>query len=202
MAEEGLSLEWSAMSAAGKSGRLLEWLVKLPRARWRERDSDGNTLLHFACRGPNVAAAVVLVQSGLVDVNARTKWGSAPTHWTIWCEQTRMLEVMCAAGAYLQARNNAEYTPIVYALRDVHRHRSETARVLLANGVRLSTVHEGYRDLITPELEAFERGVLRSRAAVVAMLRVKKAGQLWRWDKFLLRELAYAVWATRTEDEW
>ena len=75
-------------------------------------------------------------------------------------------------------------------------------RVLVANGVRLSTVRKDYREVITPELVAFERGVLRCRAAVVAMLRVKRAGQLWMWDKFLLAELAVCIWSTRYAEEW
>ena len=44
--------------------------------------------------------------------------------------------------------------------------------------------------------------MLRCRAAVVAMLRVKRAGKLWMWDKFLLAELALCVWATRYAKEW
>ena len=53
-----------------------------------------------------------------------------------------------------------------------------------------------------PELEAFERGVLRCRAAVVAMLRVKRAGRLLVWDKFLLKQMALDVWATRYDKQW
>jgi hypothetical protein len=63
-------------------------------------------------------------------------------------------------------------------------------------------VHEDYRENITPELEAFERGVLRCRAAVVAMLRVKRAGKLWMWDKFLLLEMALCIWSTRYDKGW
>ncbi len=59
-----------------------------------------------------------------------------------------------------------------------------------------------YRHFITPELEAFERGVLRCRAAVVTMLRVRRAGQLWMWDKFLLAEMALCIWATRYAKGW
>ena len=75
--------------------------------------------------------------------------------------------------------------------------------MLVANGVRLSTVRKGDRDLTTPELEAFERGVLRCRAAVVALLRVKRAGaRLVRWDKYLLKQMAIDLWMTRCVKEW
>ena len=85
---------------------------------------------------------------------------------------------------------------------NAHEDDGKSVRVLMANGVRLSTVNEYRRDLITPELEAFERGVLRCRAAVVAVLRVKRAGQLWMWDKFLLAELALCIWSTRYDKGW
>ena len=86
-----------------------------------------------------------------------------------------MLEVLCATGADLRTRNEDGVAPIDCALSNARKDGGESVRVLVANGVRLRTVHERFRDLITPELEAFERGVLRCRAAVVAMLRVKQA---------------------------
>ena len=96
-------------------------------------------------------------------------------------------------GADLRARAANGNTSIDRAL----------VRVLLANGVRLSTVRAHLRPLITPELMAFERGVLRCRAAVVAMLRVKRAsGQLTHWDKFLLLALAACIWASRYDKGW
>ena len=84
----------------------------------------------------------------------------------------------------------------------IARADKDCVRVLVANGVRLSTVREGNRPYITPELEAFERGVLRCRAGVMAMLRVKRAGQLWMWDKFLMLEIALSIWATRYDKGW
>ncbi len=181
---------------------MIELLAKLPRERWAERDEAGLTLLHHACRGPNVAAVVALVQSGLVDVNARNSWGRTPVHDAASYKQPRVLEVLCAAGADLRARDGHGTTPIDRALIRAEVDGGKTARVLVANGVRLSTVHEVRRKYITPELEAFEHGVLCCRAAVVAMLRVKRAAKLWMWDKFLLAEMAVCIWSTRYDMGW
>lgn len=203
---EGSSIDWGAVYRASEDGRLMEVLVKLPRERWTERNNGGcgYTLLHYACQGPNVAAVKVLLQSGLVDVNARNKRGNTPAHSAATCRQPRVLEVLlCAAGADLRARGDfGGYTPIDRALWNAHKDGGESVRVLVANGVRLRTVHTDRLDLITPELEAFERGVLRCRSAVVAMLRVKRAGKLMHWDKFLLREIAFAIWSTRYDTTW
>ena len=113
--------------------------------------------------------------------------------------QACVLELLCAAGTDLRARNSNGETPIDVAIRGAP---SWCVHVLVANGVRLSTVREHCRYLITPELEAFERGVLCCRAAVVAMLRVKRAGQLRMWDKFLLLDIALCIWATRYDKGW
>ena len=202
MTNEGPSIDWDAFREASWGGRLMELLVKLPWERWAERDEYGLTLLHYACVGPNVAAVKALLQSGLVDVSARTGWGRSPAHVAASDGQPRVLEVLCAAGADLRASNKDGCSPIDRALLYAHKDGNEAVRVLVANGVRLNTVREDYRRYITPELEAFECGVLRCREAVVAMLRVKKTAQLYHVDKFLMRELAYAMWATRTCDRW
>lgn len=106
--------------------------------------------------------------------------------------------VLCATGASLRATASGD-APLDLAV--IHGN-GQCARVLLANGVRLSMVREDFRHAISPELKAFERGVLRCRAASVAMLRVKRAGHLVLWDKFLLNQLALDMWATRTDNAW
>lgn len=65
-----------------------------------------------------------------------------------------------------------------------------------------ANVKSSYRDLITDELKKFEQGVLRCRKAVVALIRLKKAAQLWYVDKYLLREIGFAIWATRCDEKW
>ena len=132
---------------------------------------------------------MMLLKSKLVDVNA-SSGSKTPLILAIEWRQPTMLELLCAAGTKPQGLDLA----LLYC--------GGTARVLIANGARLREVRQDRRRYITPELEAFERGVLRCRMIVVAMLRVKKAGNLWRWDKFLLREVAYAVWATRAQNGW
>lgn len=192
----GPAINWNAFWQADGDGLLLDLLANLPRERWAERNKVGVTLLHYACRGPNVAAVVALVQSDLVDVNASDEIGWTPVHVAVARGESRVLEVLCAAGADLRAQR---ISVVDLAL---NWGKVDCARVLVANGMRLSTVGAEFRHRIKPELKAFERGVLRCRAAVVAMLRVKKAAQLYHVDKFLMRELAYAMWATRTDERW
>lgn len=109
-----------------------------------------------------------------------------------------MVKIMCVAGADLRATNKHGYIPLDWAIGGTEkREKYLCARLLIAAGSRLANVHKKKRSKITPELAEFERHVLRCRSAAVALLRVKRAGNLWRWDRFLLREIALAVWAAR-----
>ena len=187
--DEGAPIDWKDIAIASQCGQLHTRLAKLPRERWTETAPHNRTFLHIACTGLNKEAGMMLLKSKLVDVNA-SSGSKTPLILAIEWRQPTMLELLCAAGTKPQGLDLA----LLYC--------GGTARVLIANGARLREVRQDRRRYITPELEAFERGVLRCRMIVVAMLRVKKAGNLWRWDKFLLREVAYAVWATRAQNGW
>ena len=198
---ERAPIDWDAFRAASDNGPLMELLAKLPRERWAERDDKGRTLIHYACRGPNSAATVALLQ-GNADGNARDMWGWTPAHYAASFAQPCVLEILCAAGVNLRAQNSIGNAPLDFALGRANKEGGVVAHVLMANGVRPRTVRGAYFEFITSKFEEYERCVLRCRTVVAALLRVKKAGELWRWDKFLLREVAYVVWATRYEEKW
>lgn len=190
-------MDWLAVFKAHSRGQLLDLLLTLPVVRWTEQDKYGRTFLHLAATGGNLNALVALIRSG-ANVNARDRWQSTPVHYAA-IRQPRELEVLCAVGADLRTCNRWCYSALDSSIVN---GAEACARVLVANGVRLSTANEREHRFITPKLEAFERGVLRCRTAVVAMLRVKRKADLFWWDKFLLRELAYAIWATRYDKQW
>lgn len=189
--------EYDAIYPISHAGKLMNYLIRLPRSDWTKTSPHGNTLLHFACDGSNKEALLTLLSSGLIDINARNMQNMTAAFYAARNDQPQMLELLCAVGIDLTLRDMQAFTAIDWAVTN-----DNCMRVLVANGIRLSTVGEEHRAWISPEIEKFECGVLRCRSAVVAMLRVKKAGRLMRWDKFLLKEMAICVWATRYEKEW
>lgn len=199
--EEGPPIDWEIFTWAAFSDQLMEYLSKLPSKRWTEiLPSSNQTLLHIACTGSNIDAVVALLKSGCIDINAVDSLGWSPVFYTIPHEQPRLLEILCAAGADLQTAHFLDgRTPIEAAVRVP---KNVLTRVLIANGCRLNTVREEFQSWIDSTLRVFECGVLRCRLGVVALLRVKKAGNLVLWDKFLLREIAFQVWATRCDTKW
>lgn len=205
MCDEGTLLDYITCDRAATDPAVLPMLLALPRVQWTMRNKNGLTFLHYACCGKHVGAVVTLIQSKLLDVNARDRWKSTAAYYAVLYKQHAALEVLCAAGVDLLARDE-HWSPLDAAL--VGRaliSRDVCARVLLANGVRLSTVHKDYRHHIPPHLEAFERGVLRCRAAVVAMLTLRKRGVpllLTIGCKYMAVELAVALHATRYDSAW
>lgn len=197
--DEGQPIDWRAFVEAGERCQMMELLAALHRTHWGYTDANGSTLLHCACLAPNETAVRALLASGMVDINARNKWGETAVLFAASCaNQSRSLELLCAAGANLHLRNDERETPIDLAIT----HGKTCTYVLLANGARLKAARAASRAMITPQMRDFEQGVLRCRTAAVALTRVKHAGQLWQWDKFLLREVAIAVWATRCAGGW
>ena len=103
-------INWRGVVAEeSRAGRLLALLNTLPRARWAERDPEDNeTFLHYAAWSGNVDAAVALLQSGLVGVNASNTDMNNAAHVAAMYNQPRVLEVLCAAGADPRAPNSSE----------------------------------------------------------------------------------------------
>src|SRR3990167_2938035 len=101
MEYQGPPIDWNALR---RTGRVMELLHTLPRARWTEQQqATGLTLLHFAARSADVAALVTLIQSGGLDVNAQGLGNRTPAHLASGSSHPRALEVLCAAGVDLRA---------------------------------------------------------------------------------------------------
>lgn len=195
-------MDFFTIEYAGKDGRMIKILEKIPRELWSMHDNNGLTLLHYACCGPNNTAVVILCKSNVVNVHALSIYQTTPAHDAANYSQSDIMELLCAMRLNINHANIADRRPIDLALQTGYKDQHKTTRVLIANGVRLENVHPEVRRFITAELLKFEQGVISCRKAVIAILRVKKAGQLRQWDKFLLREISFAIWATRYNTKW
>lgn len=184
---------------AAEVGTLMDLLATLPRERWTERCSSAWTLLHYACLGPNEAALVALLAHGL-DVNARGDMQVAPAHIAAASGFPRMLALLCAAGANVRAVAASQAAPLDFAL---DASSTECIQVLVANGVRLRSTQRGC-GRITEALVALECGVLRCRDAAVALMALKRrrCRTMQGVDRWVVRELAWACWATRFAKQW
>ena len=194
------SIDWDEeVFHAARSGKLYEFLKQLPKERWTERDPyDEETFLHFAARGKNAKALVALLKGGLDPNDPIDATYPTAAHVAIAYGNLPALEVLCACGARVNALldkaicNESPLKP------------NGSIKVLLANGARLRNAAWAARlGQVTPDMIAFERGVLQCRAVAVALLGIKRKRADWSHvDKFLMRELAFAVWAERANEIW
>lgn len=187
-------VDWEAVRAASRLGRLMEVLQTVPRALWHERCGQGNSLLHYAAQGDNVAAACVLIQHG-VDASPLNRALFTAAHWACYFKESRVLEALCAApGALVHHK----------LLLDValFKQHDRGVALLLANGVRLRTVSSVRTLCVVPWMVALERGVLRCRSVVMVLLGLKRRRVMLEMDRFLLREICVQLWATRSDKEW
>lgn len=147
---------------------------------------------------PNLKAAKVLIKSKMIDINARTSGGFTPVIAASMNLRLDLLQILLISGANVTASAWRSFTPLYYCLnRGTIADDQSCSRFLLANGVRSKN-----SPWMNPKLHAFERGVLACRTATIAMLCVKRLAKLWNWDRFLLKELAFTIWATRYDEKW
>lgn len=197
---------WNACVHEAGRQCLMQYLeAHVPRAHWATaRDEYGTTLLHVASGGGDVHATHALLRLGIIHVDTTTCFGSTPAHAAVGSVGT--LELLCAAGAGLASRAFG-LTPLDTALwkaQEPFPRYLDCIRLLIANGVRLSTVSPKVRHVIEPWMVALERGRLRCRAAVVALLSAKRRGAAYvcKLDRWMVREMGFAIFATRQGAAW
>jgi hypothetical protein len=164
-------------------------------------DHNPKTLID-ACKCGDTQTLVNVLLKNPSDIHITFELGRTLVHTAVLHFQPKVLELLCAGGANLTLRDLIGDSPMHYNIFSTGPKTDACFRILVANGVRLRDIERDSVKNFTPWQRKFERGVLRCRTAVVAILRVKKAGNLWRWDKFLLKEIGYAIWATRYSNIW
>jgi hypothetical protein len=151
------------------------------------RLGDKQTFINFLKRDPSL-------------INFEFNSGRTTVHMAVIWFQPEILECLCVFDANLTSCDNIGYTALYYNILSVGPKSDACFRILVANGVRLRNLSHDPLNCVSPWQRNFERGVLRCRRAVVAMLRVKKAAKLHHVDKYLMREIGYAIWATRYDE--
>lgn len=172
-------------------GCLAEALQVIPRSKWTHADSEGNSLLHYACRGKNRAAAALLLAYGL-DANARNVYGDMPLHVAARSNVADAVDLLIAAGASVRMLNRQLESPLDVASAE-----------WVDGSVRFSLVRENARLIGSQndqaQAAAEEEVVLQCRADCVALLYcVKKKST----DGELARRVALELWTMRGSVDW
>lgn len=177
------------MKRPQKKGRLYDLLKATPHGTWHIRAVQGKTLLHYALTFIGNGRALRLLLAGGLDPNASDAVGQTPIYLAVGDNLILEVDLLCAAGAELNFSDiNRKRLGGVF----LQRHADAACR-LIANGLRVWPQDT----CAAPLFRAFQLRILQCRSVTAALLRVKQVARLVRWDKFLLREIALAVWSTR-----
>lgn len=167
-----------------RQGQLAQVLKVLPPERWTEEVWIRAALDHHD-NAPSLPR--------LLDAGAR--WGSGIFSILYMASPGPILEVLCA-------RASPDHFRTMFMFKAYGSIRS--ARCFIKHGARLSHLATEHNRTHFPlEIWYFEQAVLRCRAAVAALLRVKRVAKVdYRWDQLLLAEIARTVWMSRDDDIW
>lgn len=170
-------IDWISVSDIKTDDQFAKMLNSLPVELWNAKAYHGMTLLHYACMKHYKLSVVTLLKSKRINVNVGSNNGFTPIHLALMDGNIEILELLCASNADIINGTKYIKSPLEYALC---RSDEKSISVLLANGARLSKVRTHNISDISPAIRNFEQGVLRCRQAVISILRVKRAGNLWQ----------------------
>jgi hypothetical protein len=150
-------------------------------------------------------AIKMLIKKG-ADVNVLLKEDSASLHFSA-ISNVSTIELLSVAGANWNTENVPNTTVLLYAMVSGLISITDSpkavacVKTLIANGARLKYI-ENKMQRIDPWVIAFEKGVLNCRSATIALLALKRRGAFKKQDRFIIRELGIAIWATRYDPKW
>ncbi|XP_067650464.1 serine/threonine-protein phosphatase 6 regulatory ankyrin repeat subunit B-like [Haliotis asinina] len=92
----------TALMVAAQNGdtKMVDFLVSVG-ANLSEVDNDGDTILHWACRGGHVDMVMHLVSVYSVDVNRKAKRGKVPLMTAAYHGHSKMVDFLVSVGANL-----------------------------------------------------------------------------------------------------
>ena len=179
-------MDWNRVLFETRTNNLHSYLLSIPQSQWSIRDpQDDETILHYAARGDNRKALILLVKSG-ININTICNCGYTPFDIAFRFGRKETVELFCVLRANMTRAERFDRNSI-----DTH------VKILISNGYRVTKKTNRYL--------SFQCGILKARSAVVALLKLYKSYEtcLNRIGcKYMMRELVVSVWATRTTEDW
>lgn len=191
-------MNWHFLGPSGLSGTFS--LEKIPKEDWFMKCEGGThigcggyTLLHIACLGNNLKACKTLIHHGL-DVNATTSQLFTPLIVSVMVGIPENVELLLQANA-----DSRRITDVGVDAWDLiisgTKNSFECGKVLLMHNIDTTKS-------LPPDLAKLQQGIRRCKLVTIAMIRVKRAGKLHHWDKYLLIFMACQIWSTRDHKNW
>jgi hypothetical protein len=162
---------------------------------WRS-SRNGDTLLHRAIYSGDRAALVALILAGFSPTAEKITGllHDVPTliEQACYYNQSECVRILIAVGFSIS-------NSMAFAIEG---ESISCCRTLIANGVSLNGFYNYVEKRFIRKLYSFEQQVKRCRKVVFAILASQKLGRIHVGCKYAAREIAFAIWATREDEEW
>ena len=193
--------------AATRQGRLVEFLeTRVPRELWYS-NYHGDTILHYAARYNDPAAAKLLLLSSPNKeyVNSVNGFGRFPLHCAAQEGHLLVVKMLVASGARLD--HQEELPKHITSALDIaiSKQRDQVAAFLLSIGAHLPKEHSGLDAIIG--LMQLKCKVHRITAIILLVTKrrqhygyVSKAKHsLAKYDRFVISEICKEIWSMRNK---
>ena len=91
-------------------------------------------------RNPDMENIQVFLDSGLVDVHTKDKWGNTPLYWAAAWGSLEVVELLISSGAEVNAKGYNDWTPLhLVAVR----HSLAVAELLISSGAEVNAKTNG-----------------------------------------------------------
>jgi len=100
------------------------------------------------------------IDKGNIDVDAKDIDGKSMLHWAVYMNHAKVVEFLVDRGAYLDSKDDNEYTPLFYA------SKKEIAKLLLDAGAYINAINNAGKTAFDFELTEPIRDYLRERGAL------------------------------------
>lgn len=189
-------LSWRQVYNKYTDGLFLEYIQSLSQSELHRRDENGESLIHVAVLTSFRILKFCLKNN--FDPNLKTTGKETPlTIAILHTSSPEKVDILIAAGANIRDNTN-KYDASPFSLA-VMKSAAPVLKTFIANGARLSNVR--YIEFLDKKFGIFERGVIKCRTVVVALLALKRRGLFPAHDRFVIREIGIAIWATRQEEK-
>ncbi|MCQ2817539.1 MAG: ankyrin repeat domain-containing protein [archaeon] len=101
-------------SAQGNQSTILSYYKEIHKIKVDEKDNEGSSPLHFACRHEAISAVNFLILSG-ADVNALNFKGNSPLHDAVYGNKIPIFRHLLQYGSLPNIKNEDQKTPLELA---------------------------------------------------------------------------------------
>jgi hypothetical protein len=200
-------MEWEVVRNLYGNGALYDYIKDKVNSDnvnvFRCQDFYGKYLIHYACQNHDEKALRFLLVHG-AQVDSQDRIGRTPLMHAVDAENIRCMRILLSVGCNprlpvhtISEKQITAYQRSVILIRNDM--DSSTLRLFIANGMRIMKHIPPYHEFIESDVYEYEERVKECirRIIILMSLKRRRIHSMVHLDRFLIRQLALALWTER-----